>query len=157
MFTYLRRLLFYTIHCDKAQYNNGMGHKTAWLDHTIDRSDGKRSSSSSYDQKSTASISLFSSFLLRFASLLPSSSSILLQRQSGLPYNNVIDTRGINTIPRYGATVVSAAATTTTTKNTFEQYHSQWRGLPKRNDLLNAVRNIIISHASQQSMLISWH
>ena len=51
--TYVCRLLFYTIHRDKTQYNNGMRHETVWLDHTIDStfhpngSNGKRSSGNS--------------------------------------------------------------------------------------------------------------
>ena len=55
--TYVCRLLFYTIHRDKDNNNNGMRHETAWLDCLIDRtfhqngSDGKKSNSSSYGRK----------------------------------------------------------------------------------------------------------
>ena len=58
IFTYVCRLLFYTIYRDKAQNNNDMRHETVWLDRILDStfhqngSDGKRSNSgSSYDQK----------------------------------------------------------------------------------------------------------
>ena len=74
IFTYVCRLLFYTIYRDKAQNNNDMRHETVWLDHTIDHtfhqngSDGTRSNSSSYDWKVWLWISLFPPFC--FASLL---------------------------------------------------------------------------------------
>ena len=78
IFTSVCRLLFYTIHCDKAQYNNGMRHKTAWLDRMIDRtfhqkgSDGTGRSSSSYYRKvphqNLTFLLLFASFLFSFSS-----------------------------------------------------------------------------------------
>ena len=55
--TYVCRLLFYTIHRDKDNNNNGMRHETARVDRTIDStfhqngSDGKRSTSCSYGRK----------------------------------------------------------------------------------------------------------
>ena len=70
-------------------------------------------------------------FLLLFASLLFSFFIfvlfLLLQRRSGLPYDNVINTRGIK---QGGAVVVAAttATATTTTTNAFEQRLSYGEG-----------------------------
>ena len=110
----------------KHNNNNGMRHKTVWLDHTIDCNSIK---TGSVVRETAAAVMIDKyrinlTFLLLFASFLCSLFFfvflLFLQRRSGLPYDTVIDRRGI----KQGCTVsAAAAAAAVTTTNAFEQHH----------------------------------
>ena len=114
----------------KHNNNNGMRHKTAWLDRKIDctchhnGSDGKNNNSSSYDWKVQHQSHFSPPFC--FASLLLI--HILFYRYSeGYRTGDIVDTRGIKQHGTVAATsAATTAAATTTTTNAFEQHHSYW-------------------------------
>ena len=103
-----------------------MRHETVWLDRTI-HCDSIKIRRVVRETAAAVMIDKYRinlTFLLLFASFLCSLFFfvflLFLQRRSGLPYDTVIDRRGI----KQGCTVsAAAAAAAVTTTNAFEQHH----------------------------------